>query len=65
MSFISTQDHARNSLLHALYAPRKCLSSTLGPRAATGMRNAGFELRRISVLRTSLNKGKKIPVMLK
>jgi hypothetical protein len=65
MSFISTQDHARNSLLHALYAPRKCLSSTLGPRAATGMRNAGFELRRISVLRTSLNKGKKMPVMLK
>jgi hypothetical protein len=65
MSFISTQDHARNSLLHALYAPRKCLSSTLGPRAATGMRDAGFELPRISVLRTSLNKGKKIPVMLK
>jgi hypothetical protein len=55
MSFISTQDHARNNLLHALYAPRKRLASTLGPRTATGMRDAGYELRRISVLRRSLN----------
>jgi hypothetical protein len=29
------------------------------------MQNAGFELPRIPVLRTSVNKGKKIPVMLK
>jgi hypothetical protein len=65
ISFISAQDHARNRLLHALYAPRKRLSSTLGPRAATGMRDAGYELPRIPVLRTSVNKGKKIPVMLK
>src|SRR5829696_6618525 len=54
-SFISTQDHACNNLLHALYAPRKCLSSTLGPHTVTGMRDAGFELPRISVLRRSLN----------
>jgi hypothetical protein len=59
MSFISTQDHARNNLLHALYAPRKRLSSTLGPRAATGMRDAGFELRRISVPRSWVNKAQK------
>jgi hypothetical protein len=55
--FISAQDHARNRLLHALYAPRKRLSSTLGPRLATGMRDAACELLRISVPRTSLNKG--------
>ena len=30
-----------------------------------GMRDAGYGLPRISVLRTSVNKGKKIPVMLK
>src|SRR5215203_6041680 len=54
-SFISAQDHACNNLLHALYAPRKRLSSTLGPRAATGMRDAGYELPRIPVLRRSLN----------
>jgi hypothetical protein len=29
------------------------------------MRDAGYELPRIPVLRTSVNKGKKIPVMLK
>ena len=29
--FISPQDHARNRLLHALYAPRKRVSSTLRP----------------------------------
>jgi len=29
------------------------------------MRDAGYELPRTSVLRTSLNKSKKIPVMLK
>ena len=31
VSFISPQDHARNRLLHALYAPRKRVSSTLRP----------------------------------
>jgi hypothetical protein len=30
-SFISAQDHARNCLLRALYAPRKPASSTLRP----------------------------------
>jgi hypothetical protein len=55
VSSIPPQDHARNRLLHALYAPRKRLASTLGPRAATGMRDAGYELPRISVLRRSLN----------
>src|SRR5215207_1475831 len=59
LSFISAQDHAYNHLLHALYAPRKRLSSTLGPRAVTGMRDAGFELPRISVPRTPVNKGMK------
>ena len=29
--FISPQDHARNRLLHALYAPRKHVSSILRP----------------------------------
>jgi hypothetical protein len=57
--FISAQDHARNNLLHALYAPRKRLASPLASRAATGMRDAGYELPRISVPRTSVNKGKK------
>ena len=59
LSFISAQDHACNHLLHVLYAPRKCLSSTLGPRAVTGMRDAGYELPRIPVPRTPVNKGKK------
>ena len=31
VSFISPQDHARNYLLHALYTPRKHVSSTLRP----------------------------------
>ena len=56
-SFIPAQDHARNSLLHVLYAPRKRLSSTLGPRAATCMRDAGYELPRIPIPRTRVNKG--------
>ena len=34
--FISAQDHARNRLLHALYAPRKRLSSTLRPLCGHG-----------------------------
>src|SRR5215213_10937383 len=59
LSFISAQDHACNRLLHALYAPRKRLSSTLGPRAATGMRDAGYELGRILIPRTWVNKGTK------
>jgi hypothetical protein len=42
-----------------LYAPRKRLSSTLGSLAATGMRDAGFELPRIPVLRTSMNSDEK------
>ena len=50
-AFIPAQDHARHSLLLVLYAPRERLSSTLGPRAATGMRDAGYELPRIPVLR--------------
>src|SRR5215208_2195511 len=55
LSFISAQDHACNHLLHVLYAPRKRLSSTLGPRAVTGMRDAGYELPRIPVPRNPVN----------
>ena len=55
-SFIPAQDHARNNLLRALYAPRKGLSSTRGSRTVTGMRDAGYELLRISVPRTRVNK---------
>ena len=60
--FISAQDHARNRLLHALYAPRKRLSSTLGPRAATGIRDAGYVLPRISVPRNTVNSKDRVPL---
>ena len=56
-SFIPPQDHARHSVLHALYAARKHHSSTLGPRAVTGMRDAGYELPRIRIPRAWVNKG--------
>src|ERR671912_2808700 len=61
LSFISAQDHACNRLLHVLYAPRKRLSSTLGPRAVTGMRDAGYELPRIPVPRTRVNRAENKP----
>jgi hypothetical protein len=56
--FISPQDDARNHLLHALYAPRKCVSANCVRAEGGGMRDTGYVLRRIPILRTSVNKGK-------
>jgi hypothetical protein len=53
VSFISPQDHARNRLLHALYAPRKRVSSTPDACVDGGMRDAGYELPRIRLIRSS------------
>src|SRR5215217_3327798 len=53
------QAHARNSLPYALYAPRKRLPHTLGPLCGRSIRLSESELRRISVPRTPVNKGKK------
>jgi hypothetical protein len=62
-SFISAQDQAPNGLLHALYAPRKPASSTLGPCAATGMRDAAYKLPRKSCSpRPSVNRAPRASV---
>jgi hypothetical protein len=40
----------------------KRLSSTLGPRAATGIRDAGYILPRISVPRNTVNSKDRVPL---
>ena len=59
VSFISPQDHARNRLIHDLYAQRKGARAVIWVCPGGDTQFFACELRRTSVPRTSVNKGHK------
>src|SRR5215216_4050457 len=50
------QDHVCNRSLHALYAPNNGSEDRVEPGAGEAMRDLGYELRRIPILRASVNR---------